>query len=120
MSSLDPFELGALAQAGVLASATMRIYDASPTGFLPGEGCGMLALMRSADARAADMPVYAEIVGWGVSSPGQRDVVSADPDASCPLSNVPTAGRAWIPPTSSSSRETGAAPRTTTSPSSLR
>ena len=69
--SLDPFELGALAQAGVLASGAMRIYDASPTGFLPGEGCGMLALMRLADARAADMPVYAEIVGWGVSSAGQ-------------------------------------------------
>ena len=79
--SLDPFELGALAQAGVLANGTMRIYDASPTGFLPGEGCGMLALMRSADARAADMPVYAEIVGWGVSSAGQRDVVNADPDS---------------------------------------
>ncbi len=79
--SLDPFELGALAQAGVLASGPMRIYDASPTGFLPGEGCGMLALMRSADARAADMPVYAEIVGWGVASPGRRDVVDADPDS---------------------------------------
>ncbi len=79
--SLDPFELGALAGAGVLASGTMRIYDASPTGFLPGEGCGMLALMRSADARAADMPVYAEIVGWGVSSPSQRDTASADPDS---------------------------------------
>ena len=77
--SLDPFELGALAHAGVLATGAMRIYDASPTGFLPGEGCGMLALMRSADARAADMPVYAEIVGWGVSSPGQGD--SADPDS---------------------------------------
>ena len=79
--SLDPFELGSLAEAGVLASGAMRIYDASPTGFLPGEGCGMLALMRSSDARAADMPVYAEIVGWGVSSPGQRDLASADPDS---------------------------------------
>src|SRR5580700_1461751 len=78
--SLDPFELGALAQAGVLASGAMRIYDASPTGFLPGEGCGMLALMRLADARAADMPVYAEIVGWGVSSVGRPDAAGADPD----------------------------------------
>jgi enediyne polyketide synthase len=78
--SLDPFELGALAQAGVLASGAMRIYDASPTGFLPGEGCGMLALMRLADARAADMPVYAEIVGWGVSSAGRPDAAGADPD----------------------------------------
>ena len=79
--SLDPFELGALAQAGVLAAGAMRIYDTSPTGFLPGEGCGMLALMRAADARAADMPVYAEIVGWGVSSSGHRDVTHADPDS---------------------------------------
>jgi enediyne polyketide synthase len=79
--SLDPFELGALAQAGALAAGVMRIYDASPTGFLPGEGCGMLALMRAADARAADMPVYAEIVGWGVSSAGHRDVTQADPDS---------------------------------------
>ncbi len=79
--SLDPFELGALAQAGMLAAGAMRIYDTSPTGFLPGEGCGMLALMRAADARAADMPVYAEIVGWGVSSSGHRDVTHADPDS---------------------------------------
>ena len=79
--SLDPFELGALAQAGVLAAGAMRIYDTSPTGFLPGEGCGMLALMRAADARAADMPVYAEIVGWGISSAGHRDVAQADPDS---------------------------------------
>jgi enediyne polyketide synthase len=79
--SLDPFELGALAQAGVLAAGAMRIYDTSPTGFLPGEGCGMLALMRAADALAADMPVYAEIVGWGVSSAGHRDVTHADPDS---------------------------------------
>ena len=78
--SLDPFELGALAQAGVLAAGAMRIYDTSPTGFLPGEGCGMLALMRAADARAADMPVYAEIVGWGLIA-GHRDVTQADPDS---------------------------------------
>ena len=58
--SLDPFELGGLAQAGLLTDGPMRIYDASPTGFLPGEGCGIIALMRAADARAADMPSYAD------------------------------------------------------------
>ena len=68
--SLDPFELDALAQAGLLTAGPMRIYDASPTGFLPGEGCGIIALMRAADARAADMPSYADIVGWGMSSAG--------------------------------------------------
>ena len=48
--SLDPFELSGLALAGVLASGAMRIYDTNPTGFLPGEGCGMVALMRADDA----------------------------------------------------------------------
>jgi enediyne polyketide synthase len=42
----------------------VRVYDASPTGTLPGEGCGFVALVRAADARAAKVPCYAEIVGW--------------------------------------------------------
>lgn len=42
----------------------MRVYDAAPSGALPGEGCGVVALMRAADAQAAGLPVYAEIVGW--------------------------------------------------------
>ena len=49
--SIDPYELVALAKSGRLARAEMRVYDASPTGFLPGEGCGMVLLMRTADAR---------------------------------------------------------------------
>jgi enediyne polyketide synthase len=68
--SLDPLELIGLAKAGVLASGDVRIYDENPTGYLPAEGCGMVVLMRTADARAAGLPVYAEIVGWGVSAAG--------------------------------------------------
>jgi hypothetical protein len=52
------------ARTGGLATEEMRIYDTSPTGTLPGEGCGMVALMRAADARSAGLPVYAEIAGW--------------------------------------------------------
>ncbi len=66
--SLDPLELIGLAKAGLLATTDVRIYDEDPTGFLPGEGCGVLVLMRTADARAAGLPVYAEILGWGVSA----------------------------------------------------
>jgi enediyne polyketide synthase len=51
----------------------MRVYDEHPTGFLPGEGCGVMVLMRTADARAASLPVYAEILGWGMASDGQPD-----------------------------------------------
>jgi enediyne polyketide synthase len=79
--SLDLFELTGLALGGSLATGAMRIYDASPTGFLPGEGCGMLALMRAQDAVTAGMPRYADIVGWGVSSPGQSGVPAADADS---------------------------------------
>jgi enediyne polyketide synthase len=77
--SLDPLELVGLAKTGALAREDMRVYDESPTGFLPGEGCGMVVLMRSADARLADLPVYAEIVGWGASAAGQASM--AVPDA---------------------------------------
>ena len=71
--SLDPLELVGMAKSGVLATGDMRIYDENPTGYLPGEGCGMLLLMRTADARAAHLPVYAEILGWGMASAGHRD-----------------------------------------------
>ncbi|HEY2508461.1 MAG TPA: beta-ketoacyl synthase N-terminal-like domain-containing protein [Streptosporangiaceae bacterium] len=69
--SIDPLELIGLAKAGVLATTDVRIYDRHPTGFLPGEGCGMVLLMRSADAHAADLQVYAEILGWGSAAGGQ-------------------------------------------------
>jgi enediyne polyketide synthase len=68
--SLDPFELAGLAGMGVLADQEMRVYDARPTGFWPGEGCGLVVLMRAADARAAGLPAYAQIAGWGTSSAG--------------------------------------------------
>jgi enediyne polyketide synthase len=77
--SLDPFELVGLAKAGLLATGEMRVYDESPTGFLPGEGCGVVVLMRTADARAAGLPVYAEIAGWGMSSAGQSILTAPDP-----------------------------------------
>jgi hypothetical protein len=58
--SLDPLELVGLAKTGALARGEMRVFDESPTGFLPGEGCGMVVLMRSADARLNGLPVYAD------------------------------------------------------------
>ncbi len=77
--SLDPLDLVGLAKAGLLATSEMRIYDQNPTGFLPGEGCGVVLLMRSADARDAGLPVYAEVHGWGMASPGRPHAIPADP-----------------------------------------
>ncbi len=76
--SIDPLDLVGLAKSGLLATSDMRIYDEHPTGFLPGEGCGVVLLMRTADARAASLPVYAEIVGWGAASNGQPDGPGTD------------------------------------------
>src|SRR5438874_1056166 len=50
--SLDPFELVGFAKAGALAQEAMRVYDARSAGFWPGEGCGVVVLMRLADALA--------------------------------------------------------------------
>src|SRR6266568_1724199 len=81
--SIDPLDLVGLAKAGMLAIGDMRVYDEHPTGFLPGEGCGVLLLMRTADARAANLPVYAEILGWGSASacgPGAAGPEPAEAD----------------------------------------
>ncbi|WP_310713538.1 SDR family NAD(P)-dependent oxidoreductase [Nonomuraea sp. 3-1Str] len=72
--SLDPFELVGFARTGALARGDMRIYDASPTGFWPGEGCGMVALMRLGDALATGRRPIAVIRGWGVSSDGRGGI----------------------------------------------
>jgi enediyne polyketide synthase len=61
---------------GAPAGEDVRVYDSDPTGGLPGEGCGVAALMRAADARDADLPVYAEIIGWHAG-----DDVTAQSDA---------------------------------------
>ena len=53
------------------AEQYVRVYDASPTGMFPGEGCGMVALRRAADVSAALVPAYAEIIGWHAAGPGE-------------------------------------------------
>ncbi|RJQ75716.1 acyltransferase domain-containing protein [Pseudonocardiaceae bacterium YIM PH 21723] len=69
--SLDPHQLVGFAKVGALAEDRMRIYDERATGFFPGEGCGVLVLMRAEDAYRQGLRVYAEIVGWGMSSDGK-------------------------------------------------
>ncbi|HET7231277.1 MAG TPA: polyketide synthase, partial [Longimicrobium sp.] len=69
--SLDPFELVGFARAGALAHGEMRVFDRRGTGFLPGEGCGMVVLVREADAAALGCTPLALVRGWGVSSDGR-------------------------------------------------
>lgn len=72
--SLDPFELIGFAKVGALAIREMRVYDRRAEGFWPGEGCGMVVLMRQADAIAHGHRVIASISGWGVSSDGRGGI----------------------------------------------
>jgi enediyne polyketide synthase len=64
---IDPVWLALQARAGTLGTDEMRVYAADPAGLLPGEGCGIVVLARAADARAAGVPVYAELAGWSTT-----------------------------------------------------
>lgn len=74
--SLDPLELVGFARTGALTPGEMLVYDKASSGFIPGEGCGFAVLMRSEDAAAQNLPVWAEIAGWGVSSDGRGGVTA--------------------------------------------
>jgi enediyne polyketide synthase len=77
--SLDPFELVGFARLGALAKDAMRIYDRHPTGFLPGEGAGLVVLVRRADAEHRGLRIHAVIRGWGVSSDGRGGITRPKP-----------------------------------------
>src|SRR5215218_3159 len=72
--SIDPFELVGFAKTGALAEDMMRVYDTRSAGFWPGEGCGLVVLMRHDDALLKQRRVYAVIRGWGVSSDGSGGI----------------------------------------------
>jgi enediyne polyketide synthase len=69
--SIDPFELVGFAKAGALSPDGMRVYDVRSSGFLPGEGCGFIVLMRHGEAVQKGCKIHAVIPGWGISSDGR-------------------------------------------------
>ncbi len=78
--SIDPFEVIGFAKTGALATGDMRIYDKHSNGFWPGEGCGMLVLLRQADADAKGLRSYATIAGWGYASDGRGGITRPEAD----------------------------------------
>jgi enediyne polyketide synthase len=72
--SLDPFELVGFARTGALTHGEMRVFDARSSGFIPGEGCGFVLLMREEDAARLGCRVHAVIRGWGISSDGSGGI----------------------------------------------
>ncbi len=69
--SIDPFEVIGFAKTDALTKSEMRVYDKNSNGFWPGEGCGMVVLMREEDAVAQNLRRHATIAGWGYSSDGK-------------------------------------------------
>lgn len=74
--SLDTFELVGFAKATALAVDEMRVYDRRGSGFIPGEGCGVVVLQRLDQARAQGRRVLAVLRGWGVSSDGRGGITA--------------------------------------------
>lgn len=72
--SLDPFELIGFAKTSALTPDEMRVYDLHSRGFIPGEGCGFVVLMRYDDALAQQRRIYALVRGWGISSDGSGGI----------------------------------------------
>ncbi|MFE3176326.1 SDR family NAD(P)-dependent oxidoreductase [Amycolatopsis sp. NPDC059090] len=72
--SIDPFEIVGFAKTGAVTATDMRVYDRESSGFWPGEGCGMVVLMREEDAAARGLRPYGLLAGWGVSSDGRGGI----------------------------------------------
>ncbi|MGB3444877.1 MAG: type I polyketide synthase [Actinophytocola sp.] len=72
--SIDPFEVIGFAKTGALSTGEMKIYDKDSNGFWPGEGSGVVVLMREEDAIARGLRIYASITGWGMSSDGKGGI----------------------------------------------
>ncbi len=77
--SLDPFELVGFAKCTALAKERMWVYDRKANGFLPGEGCGFIVLMRYEDAVAQGRNIHGKLLGWGMSSDGHGGMTRPEP-----------------------------------------
>ena len=115
--SIDPFEVIGFAKTGALATGEMRVYDRHSNGFWPGEGCGMLVLMRERDAIAQGLSAT-PTSSAGATPPTAR---AASPGRRPPVtswrSNGPTAPPDSASTPSTTSRGTAPAPRSATPPS---
>ena len=72
--SIDPFEIIGFARNGALAMNEMEVYSTKSEGFWPGEGCGIVVLMKESEAIARNLNIYAVIKGCGISSDGNGGI----------------------------------------------
>ena len=75
---LFPGHYVGLAKLGMLApDGRCRTFDASASGFVPSDGCGMVALKRLADALGDGDRIYAVIRGTALNQDGRTNVLTA-------------------------------------------
>ncbi len=78
--SIDPFEVIGFARNGALARDNMEVFSNRSQGFFPGEGCGVVVLMKESEAISKGIPMYSVIKGWGISSDGKGGMTRPKPE----------------------------------------
>ncbi len=78
--SIDPFEMVGFARNGALAVEDMQVFGDKSQGFWPGEGCGMVLIMKESKAREMGLNMYSVIRGWGISSDGKGGMTRPKPE----------------------------------------
>jgi len=79
--SIDAFELVGFARNGALAENEMEVFSSKSQGFWPGEGCGMVVLMRESYAKEQGYKIYSVVKGWGISSDGMGGITRPKSEA---------------------------------------
>jgi len=77
--SIDPFEMIGFSRNGALASTEMEVFSDKSQGFWPGEGCGIIVIMKESEAIKRGLDIYAVIHGWGISSDGKGGMTRPKP-----------------------------------------
>ncbi len=78
--SIDPFEVIGFARNGALATQEMEVFSNRSQGFWPGEGCGIIVLMKESEAIKKGLNIYSVIRGWGISSDGKGGMTRPKPE----------------------------------------
>lgn len=82
---ITPFTLGAFSSIGVMSqrnddpTKASRPFDKDRDGFVMGEGAAMFVLEELEHARRRGAPIYAELIGYGLSN-GTHNMVIPQPD----------------------------------------
>ncbi len=75
---LSPFTMTLMAETQALApDGRCRTFDARASGYVRGEGCGMVVLKRLSDAQRDGDPIRALIRGWAINQDGRSTGLTA-------------------------------------------